>query len=206
MHTSHISVTRTARVISSERTDETKILWICLHGYGELATDFYEKVQVLADERTLVVCPEGLSRFYTRGGSGPVGASWMTKEAREDEISDYCRYLNSILDLTLKDCSSISEINILGFSQGAATASRFVASLENYKVDKLILWGAVFPPDMERTAVKEKVRRTYLVAGDNDKYLSSEIIESLKTEFDEFISYNGGHEVIPNVLLNEFRT
>jgi hypothetical protein len=58
------------------------------HGYGQLAKTFIRRFEPIMDAQTLVVAPEGLSRFYWGGFDGPVVASWMTREDRLDEIAD----------------------------------------------------------------------------------------------------------------------
>ena len=40
-----------------------------------------------------IIAPQGLHKFYLEGTSGRVGASWMTKENREDDIKNYLVYL-----------------------------------------------------------------------------------------------------------------
>jgi hypothetical protein len=44
----------------------------------------------------IIIAPEGLSRFYRKGFSGDVVASWMTKDDRLDDMEDYVRYLNDL--------------------------------------------------------------------------------------------------------------
>jgi predicted esterase len=198
MNLFEIKVKRTARIFHSELNEESTTLWICLHGYGELASEFYARLEPIADEKSILICPEGLSRFYTRGGSGPVGASWMTKESREDEISDYILYLNDVLERLLDKAPHIKEINILGFSQGAATACRWVEQLDK-NINRLILWGAVFPPDMTFTAQSTKTERI-LFAGKADQYLKEEAVKEMENNFDRVIRYDGGHSVDVAVL------
>ena len=70
--------------ILNEGTNAKKVLYV-LHGYGQLAEFFVRKFRELGDEY-LIVAPEGMHRFYLQGSSGRVGASWMTKEDREQDI------------------------------------------------------------------------------------------------------------------------
>ena len=58
------------------------------------------------------MAPEALSRFYadvTPGRHGPtstVGATWMTREDRENEIRDYVAYLDEMTDHVCGDLAS----------------------------------------------------------------------------------------------------
>lgn len=194
MNSRSFRVERTARVIESAEPSTQSQVWICLHGYGELGEAFIRKVSVLASEHSLVVVPEGLSRFYTKGGAGPVGASWMTKEDRLSEIHDYCNYLNSVLKFYKASIPQLSSVNILGFSQGAATACRWYGQLRE-KIDNLVLWGAVFPPDMEIPDLKSTDIKIWLYAGTQDPYLKEEEINKMKDKVHELIRYEGGHDI-----------
>jgi len=84
---------RTARIALLGRPGpEVRHLWLVLHGYRQLAPYFLRKFAPLARPDTLIAAPEGLSRFYLEGYYGKVGASWMTREARLDEIADQISY------------------------------------------------------------------------------------------------------------------
>ena len=123
MQEHHLQVKRTARYFTlGELNESTQNVWFVLHGYGQLAQFFIRKFEVLNDGQTFIVAPEALSRFYLEGVSGRVGASWMTKEERPHEISDYIFYLNHLYDTLLegRDVYKLT-INFLGFSQGTAT-------------------------------------------------------------------------------------
>ena len=66
-----------------------KIL-IALHGYGQHPAYMMESLKPLLDsiENLCIVAPEGLSRFYIKGTDGRVGASWMTRDDRVQDIKD----------------------------------------------------------------------------------------------------------------------
>ena len=88
---------KTARYFHNKTnlSDAENIIF-ALHGYAYLAQKFLKKLQFLFSKNNLIVCPEGLSKFYIKGFDGQVGASWMTKENREEEINDYCIYLDKV--------------------------------------------------------------------------------------------------------------
>src|SRR6187399_859990 len=93
----HIPVTRTARYYTlGEFTDNTKDIWIFLHGHRTLAGNFISEFKELADSGSFLYAPEGLMRVYLKGDFGDVGASWMTKEDRDSDIKDYVNYLDRL--------------------------------------------------------------------------------------------------------------
>ena len=75
-----------------------KGIWLCLHGYGQLAKRFARRLKPLQDEGYIVLAPEGLNRFYWEGYSGKMAANWMTSHHRLDEIKDYVNYLDQLYD------------------------------------------------------------------------------------------------------------
>src|SRR5207237_10690301 len=110
-----------------------------------------EKRRLLDDGRRHLVAPEGLSRFYVGEGATErrVGASWMTREDRLAEIEDYVRYLDAVYDDVFGrlDRARVT-VHALGFSQGAATVSRWTA-MGTSRIDRVLLWGGELPPDLE---------------------------------------------------------
>ena len=79
----NIKVEKTATYYSSGNIKTAKTIWFVLHGYGMLAEYFIKKFDSIVNNDNCVIAPEGLSKFYTKGFYGRVGASWMTKENRE---------------------------------------------------------------------------------------------------------------------------
>ena len=101
----NIETSRTARYYSLGSFEAVNELWICLHGYAHRAELFIENFRPIATDGLFIIAPEGLSRFYTRGFCGTVGASWMTREDRENEIKDYVVYLEKLYKEVLAKCS-----------------------------------------------------------------------------------------------------
>jgi predicted esterase len=128
----HFTVARTARYEQlGEPSAATHQLWLVAHGYGQLAEYFirhFKSVHAADPEGTVVVAPEALSRFYLAGNEGRVGASWMTTADRQAEIADQSAYLNALLAQLLAACPPDVRVTVLGFSQGTATVSRWLAA------------------------------------------------------------------------------
>ena len=201
----HIQTQKTARYYTlGELTDKTKSIWFVLHGYGQLAGDFINEFEELANEETYIVAPEALSRFYIDGGTGNVGASWMTKEDRENEIKDYVNYLDELyLKIVSESPLTPLSFNAFGFSQGVSTLSRW-AAMGKSKFDKLIFWAGDIAKDID--ASKFKDTEIHLVIGNKDRYFPGVINDIHDKMLDENgIKYetrifDGGHEVKMEVL------
>lgn len=179
-----------------------KVLYV-LHGYGQLVKFFIRKFNHLPED-VMIVAPEGMHRFYLKNTAGRVGASWMTKEARESDIADNISYLNE-LDKQISKQHPIEKRILLGFSQGGATAARWEA-LGETKIDEMILWSCVFPPDLEMIQSSGKVKNPYFVIGTEDELYSSneqiKLIEFYKQRGFKTKQYIGKHD-IDNETLNE---
>lgn len=185
---------------------KTKNIWFVLHGYGQLGEFFIRKFNVLENDETCIIAPEGLSRFYLTDNSGRVGATWMTKENRLMEIDNYLHYLNGIYNEVIKSAST-PKITILGFSQGAATASRWTVSRPNL-AQRLILWAGIFPPDLDFEKGSEILNAMEVVEvyGTTDPYLTDDKFKemiSLNTKLKlnaTMIQFEGGHEMNEKIL------
>ncbi|TGE28868.1 alpha/beta hydrolase [Hymenobacter metallicola] len=206
----HLTVTRSARYYQAgELNAATRQVWFVCHGYGQLAAYFIRHFHRLtqADPTTVVIAPEGLSRFYLQGTSGRIGATWMTREDRLAEIDDYVAYLNQLAGTVLQACSAQVQVTVLGFSQGAATVSRWLARAP-FRPARLVLWAGAFPADMEFTVATRLLHQfpVTLVCGDQDEFISAAdlaqqqaFLQSLGTE-PEIIWFAGKHELNGPVL------
>lgn len=206
----HLTVQRTARYYTlGELNADTRRIWFCLHGFGQLASFFSRKFAGLDDGQTLVVVPEGLSRSYLNGGYERVGASWMTREDRQHEIDDYVNYLNSLYDHLLTDIALTDlHITLLGFSQGAATACRWL-NAGHVQAHRLILWAGFFPNGVRELIDPAQLAsvETHYVYGRQDEYIAElDDVEGYLRRIQNDVpglkltAYEGGHRVEPEVL------
>lgn len=217
----HLTVRRTARYYTiGNLTDQTKSIWFCLHGFGQLAQFFSRKFTGLDDGQTFIVVPEGLSRSYLTTDYQRVGASWMTKEDKDCEINDFLFYLNSLYDLISAHPNARQiHTTVLGFSQGAATACRWLNSridqpastdlAASLRVDRLILWAGFFPDGFHQLIDPAKLAtvETHYVYGLQDEYMVQMdnidgYLHRLQTEMPglKLTAFEGSHRVEPEVL------
>lgn len=190
-----------------EASDKVEHLWFVCHGHGQLAKYFIKKFECLNDEKHLIVAPEGLFRYYLQGFTGRVGATWMTKEDRASDIENYLTYLSQVFNSVRNELPKHVKVTLLGFSQGAATISRF-ATQTDVVFDRLILWAGIFPPDLPPLESKRKLKdkKCYLVYGTKDPYLTEDRIEEQENiaaqiqVTPESIAFGGQHELYEKVI------
>ncbi|GAB3179020.1 alpha/beta hydrolase [Telluribacter humicola] len=209
----HIPVSRTATYYTlGELGENTRRVWFVLHGYGQLAQQFIKKFGALDDGQTLVVAPEALSRFYLENGFEHVGASWMTREDRDLEIDDYVSYLDQLYHSVLQGGKLDNiEITVLGFSQGCATASRWL-DRGMLRCDRLILWAGHFANGLTDLVSLDKLPQSnsYYVCGEQDQFLSKINVQEYLVRLNEeapdlqIIRYQGGHAINEHVLKTHF--
>jgi predicted esterase len=153
----HLTVPRTARYLTLGEVEGAEEIWFLLHGYSMLASGFLTWFEPAIRAGRLLVAPEALSRaYFTEKGMRRVGASWMTKEDREAEIEDYVRYLDLVADRLVSGVSDRPRVEVHGFSQGTATACRWIA-YGRHRVDRLALWAGGVPPDLDVTRFRSSL-------------------------------------------------
>ncbi len=206
----HIKVERTARYVTLGKPHhDLAQVWFACHGYGQLAHEFLDHFQVLNDGTRLIVAAEGFSRFYRDAAHREIGASWMTSEDRLNEIDDYVAYLESLYAHVFErvDRDSV-EVFVLGFSQGVATAARWIAH-GTVHAEHLVLWAQLMPPEFGSREGFRRLRALDLtmVYGTRDKSITSahlaeqqERLEAHGVEARQ-LSFDGGHRMDRDTLL-----
>lgn len=211
MEERHIRVQRSARYHLLGDADTARVLWIVLHGYGQLARFFLNKFEGLAKD-ALIVAPEGLNRFYLDDAHQRVGATWMTREDREYDIQDQVHYLDALVE-QLQQAHPDRPVHVLGFSQGVATAARW-SLLGRTRMARLVLWAGSLPPEPSAAQLHAGWRhmRLDLVFGTQDPFANE---QALQYSRDRLVAANvehrvhrfeGGHVLEPALLgrlLNE---
>jgi predicted esterase len=206
----HLRISKTARYSTlNEPSPEITDVWFVCHGYGQLASEFIREFEGIQAPNRLIVAPEGLSRFYLGGGEGfhgaesRIGATWMTREDRLAEIEDYVGYLDalyaSVFDVVPRERARVT---VLGFSQGGATANRWVTR-GVAKVDRLLMWGSLLASDSDLNEAADFFRSVELtiVYGTRDKFADTGMIANYETLLREssipysLKTFEGGHRM-----------
>lgn len=206
MKEQHIIVNKTARYYTlGELNTHTQQVCFVLHGFGQLAGNFIKNFEPLLTDKIFFIAPEALNHFYLKKASGEVGATWMTKEDRLNEIKDYTNYLNDLYEnFDLEQYPNV-KITALGFSQGASTVTRWVNST-HHRIDKTIVYAGevgieVFPLLPTSPLAKSN---NYYVYGTQDEFFKLELFKQMKEAYKElnftFVEYEGTHEIYTDVL------
>jgi predicted esterase len=209
----HLTVTRTARYQQlGEISATTRQLWLVAHGYGQLAEYFirhFAHLHTADPTGTVIVAPEGLSRFYLTGTSGRVGAAWMTRADRLAEIDDQNRYLSQLLAQLLTQCPIGVRVTILGFSQGTATVSRWLTrNAVTWRPHQLVLWAGDFPADIDDVAARQLLVQlpVTLISGNQDEYVPADKLQEQADTLQQqgarvaTLQFEGGHTLNREVL------
>ena len=205
----HIEVTKQARYLTLGKVgDHLKHFWLVCHGYGQSVHRFISKFEDFNLTDTMVVAPEGLSRFYWKGVTGNPVASWMTKEDRLLEIEDYSAYLSKVLEHFMDQIPKGTTISLLGFSQGGTTVLRWINEYQP-RFDNLILWASDIPSDInyhQHTAYWSTQKVSY-VYGDQDEFITPARAKALQERVENLpfqvrvIQFKGDHRVDRAVLM-----
>jgi predicted esterase len=162
----------------------------------------------------MIVAPEGLSRFYrdptpAAGEALPrVGASWMTREDREHEIADQVTYLDTLHAYLRAQSASDVRLRVLGFSQGVATAGRWLVR-GRARPSELILWAGAFPPEVDAATLRDRfaaATSVVLVTGTRDRLTSWMAAEAQLERFRaagvraRLVPFDGGHRLDDETL------
>lgn len=211
-HETHrLVVPRTARFLTAGPLEgQLEEVWVLCHGYGQLAVEILEGAAALLRPggKRLLVAPEALSRFY-HADHERIGASWMTREERLEEIRDYVMYLDLVHDrvFSIVERDAVKLV-ALGFSQGGATAARWALRGKG-RVDRLVLWGAALPPEIDGDEeLLSRLRATplTLVGGSRDGYFTEEVREEERRRLGrgdvtfEELHFEGGHQLDEDTL------
>ena len=209
----HLQTVRTGRYYTAGApAASTRRVWFVLHGYAQLAERFLRHFQRVIPSDTMVVAPEGLSRFYLElpradgGHLSRVGAAWLTREDREVEIADSRGWLDSVYrevtDEITRATGVMPSVTVLAFSQGVATAMRWIAS-GVVSPSRVVFWGGGLAADIDQNAIRSRMANVELlfVAGTRDVFATPEARQRIMAECKKLglnareISYDGVHEL-----------
>ena len=150
--------------------EHSRATLVGFHGYKENAAIQMDVLRRIAGDRSLgLISIQGLHRFYSRGSD--VVASWMTKEDREQAITDNVEYVGKVLTAIADDAGITRPLIYIGFSQGVAMAFR-TAALVQRPCDGLIVLASDVPPDVAPLAAS--LPRVLYGRGSEDEFYKAD--------------------------------
>lgn len=130
-------------------------LWICLHGHHQPVAGLAAQLVHLDTPERLLILPEALSRHAlpeTSGRSADALGVWFAPHSVADDFADVTTYLDGLTDAIRARCPAGTPVTVLGYGHGAAAAVGWLT--ENHlPYDRLILYAAVLPPEIDRRAL-----------------------------------------------------
>ena len=179
---------------------KTKTVWLVFHGIGYLSRYFLKYFKHLNPEENYIIAPQAASKYYLNGEYRHVGASWLTRENTEAEIENNLKYLDAVFEA--ENLAEVSNLNILGYSQGVSVATRFIAR-RKIQCTNLIMHSGKVPSELaaEDFNFLESTNFSFIY-GTKDEYLEPEILKVEQARLEkifpanfEILSFDGGHEV-----------
>ena len=200
-----LQVQQTARWFKlGEEPSSADHVIIVLHGYGQHPAFMLDSLSSLVKPGICICAPEALNRFYIRGTNGRVGASWMTRDDRMSDINDHLSYLNNWL--ASLNIPETTRITLIGFSQGVATAGRWLAT--GLHVDKVLFHSGTVPIEWhsEGAGFSKRIENFILFRGNTDSIYPNENHINAATFLSECgyetetVNYKGGHKMLATHL------
>lgn len=201
MQREKLQISKTAKICKMGAWDQpAQLTWLCLHGYGMLAQYFIKNFAEIDDGNNLFIAPEAPNRFYLNGTYGRVGATWMTKEEREDDIADIIQYIDQVHQ-TLS-ATQQAQLVALGFSQGTPSVFRWAVA-KRAKLRALVAWASDIPKDVLTPEGIQYLNsiNVYLVVGTQDEFIFEQRLQAFRDLLKEvglnykFISFDGKHRI-----------
>ena len=188
-----LEVTRTARWFHiGESPKNSNEIIVVLHGYGQHPSYMLNSLQSLEAPGRCICAPEGLSKFYIRGTNGRVGASWMTRDNRQQEIKDQIAYLTFWLKSL--EIAETTPVTLIGFSQGVATAARWSAHCAEF--DTLIFTSGQLPPEWGASPpnLGDRLKEIHIIRPKNDEYYTQDAFKVDVNVLNQFGFHVNRHE------------
>ncbi len=193
--------------------EQARVVWFVLHGYAQLAPRFLRHFDGIVPADCCIVAPEGLSRFYVDMPQGDgrhlqrVGATWMTRENREDDIADTMFWLDTVYRDIVPAEENGPAIGVLAFSQGVATATRWLAS-GSVRPRAFVVWAGGLAHDVPADPLQQALgdAQVTLVRGLHDTLMSAEQGAQLFAQLQvlspraESVTFDGGHHLDRTIL------
>jgi predicted esterase len=200
--------TENTYLTQNELTSKTKNVWLIFHGIGYLSRYFVKYFEGLDTEENYLIVPQAPSKYYLKNEYKYVGASWLTKENTAIEVNNVLNYIDAVLEA--EHIPEHVNLILFGFSQGVSVATRWLAG-KKFRCKLVVLYAGGIPNELtasdfnflDFTATQIKI-----IYGDQDEFLTPDRLKGEKVKIDslfqghaEIITFKGGHEVKPEIIV-----
>lgn len=192
---------------SNELTDQTKNIWIVLHGIGYLSKYFIKYFDELSAEENYIIAPQAPSKYYLKNQYKYVGSSWLTKENTVLETVNVMAYLDAVYEA--ENLPKNKNLILFGFSQGVSIATRWFA-LRKMECHHLVLYAGGIPKELtsrDFNFLNDQETKITVIVGDKDQYLTGEVMKYEIARINELFQgkakqqiFEGGHEVKKEIV------
>lgn len=181
--------------------------WMALHGLDQRASSFVDSwTRMPHSDGRRVLAPEGLSRHILDTRTDATGACWVTIPDRPTDLEDTFAWLDACAERLDVEVGQGARV-LLGFSQGSLIAARWAVARSRVW-DRVVLWGAAPPGDVDLHALANRSRSglLHLVLGDRDEFATSERREQVRSRLHEagvgfeITRFDGGHRLDDHAL------
>jgi len=197
---------------SNVLTDQTKNIWIVLHGIGYLSKYFIKYFDELNATENYIIAPQAPSKYYLKNQYKHVGSSWLTKENTVLETANVLAYLDAVY--TAENLPENKNLILFGFSQGVSIATRWFAS-RKMQCNHLVLYAGGIPKELtseDFSFLLDQQTEITVIVGNKDQYLTGNQLKYETGRIEDLFRgkakqhiFEGGHEVkkeIINQLVN----
>ena len=184
-----------------------KYVWLVFHGIGYLSRYFLKHFNQLHPEEHYIIAPQAPSKYYLKNEYKYVGASWLTKENTIQETKNVLAYLNKVFEA--EKIPADTHLVLFGFSQGVSIALRWMAK-NKIQCNTLALYAGSIPNELatrDFEYLDHSKIRIKSIYGNRDEFLNEERLVKEKEKLDklfqgkyELISFEGGHEIMPEII------
>lgn len=189
------------------KSAKTKNIWIVFHGIGYLSKYFIKYFESLNALENYIIAPQAPSKYYLKNEYKYVGASWLTKENTLMDTDNLLNYLDAVLEM--EQITTDLNLILFGFSQGVSISTRWMTR-RKIKCKTLILYAGGIPNELEMKDFEYldwDFTKIKVIYGDQDEYLNTEKLKHEEMKISklfqgnaEIITFNGGHEMRPEIL------
>ncbi|RIV30604.1 esterase [Flagellimonas lutimaris] len=201
--------TENTYLTQNELGAKTKNVWLVFHGIGYLSRYFVKYFNGLNAEENYIIVPQAPSKYYLKNEYKYVGASWLTKENTATEVKNVLNYIDAVLEA--ENLPGNVNLVLFGFSQGVSVATRWLARKKT-ECKLIALYAGGIPNELtaeDFEFLDQNATEIKIIYGDQDEYLTPDRLKGEKIKIDklfhglaETITFNGGHEVKPQIINN----